>query len=101
PTFIMTRVPEALLDFTASILASEHSCCGRNLSFSALFPRGSRTKCREPAPSIDSLRSRRNEARPVSIEERAQRQERARVLMREQHIDAILLAQGTSLVYFA
>ena len=52
-------------------------------------------------PSIDSLKSRRNEARPVSIEERAQRQERARVLMREQHIDAILLAQGTSLVYFA
>jgi len=52
-------------------------------------------------PSTDSLKSRRNEARPVSIEERAQRQERARVLMREQHIDAILLAQGTSLVYFA
>jgi len=52
-------------------------------------------------PSIDSLKSRRNEARQVSIEERAQRQERARVLMREQHIDAILLAQGTSLVYFA
>ena len=52
-------------------------------------------------PSIDSLKSRRNEARPVSIEERAQRQERARVLMREQRIDAILLAQGTSLVYFA
>ncbi len=42
----------------------------------------------------------RGEARPISLEERAERQEKARQLMRENNLSAILLAQGTSLVYF-
>ena len=58
-------------------------------------------KAEDLPASLAGLKSRRDEARPVSIEERAQRQERARALMLEQHLDAILLTQGTSLVYFA
>ena len=52
-----------------------------------------------PAP-IASLHSMRGEAKPITIEERAARQEKARQLMRENNLSAILLAQGTSLVYF-
>jgi Xaa-Pro dipeptidase len=53
-----------------------------------------------PAP-IASLKSMKNQARPISIEERAARQEKARQLMSAYHLDAILLMEGTSLDYFA
>ena len=43
----------------------------------------------------------RGEAKAITVEERAARQEKARQLMRENHLSAILLGQGTSLVYFA
>ena len=51
-------------------------------------------------PAIAALQSRRAEAKPITIEERAQRQERARQLMRENNLSAIILGQGTSLAYF-
>ena len=40
-------------------------------------------------------------AKPITVEERAARQEKARQLMAANHLDAILLADGTSLEYFA
>ena len=52
-------------------------------------------------PAIAALRSLRAEAKPITVEERAERQEKARRLMRENNLSAILLTQGTSLVYFA
>ena len=52
-------------------------------------------------PSIASLKSMKDLARPISIEERAARQEKARQLMLAYHLDAILLMEGTSLDYFA
>src|SRR5215471_15765506 len=52
-----------------------------------------------PAP-IARLKSRRVEASPISIPERQQRLERARLLMSENKLDAIMLTGGTSLVYF-
>ena len=52
-------------------------------------------------PSIQGLSSRRDEAKPISIEERAARQEKARRLMRENRVDAILMTEGTSLNYFS
>jgi Xaa-Pro dipeptidase len=52
------------------------------------------------APSIAKLRSRRDEATPISREERHERQERARRLMADNGLDAVLLAEGTSLQYF-
>jgi Xaa-Pro dipeptidase len=51
-------------------------------------------------PAIAALQSRRAEAKPITIEERAQRQERARQLMRDNNLSAIILGQGTSLAYF-
>jgi Xaa-Pro dipeptidase len=46
------------------------------------------------------LTSRKNEAIPIAPEERRERQERARKLMSENALDAILLMEGTSLKYF-
>jgi Xaa-Pro dipeptidase len=51
-------------------------------------------------PSIAALKSRRAEAKPISREERSARQDRARALMTEQGLDAIVIAEGTSLNYF-
>jgi len=52
-------------------------------------------------PSLAELQSMRDQARPITIEERRARLEKARRLMTEQKIDAILLTAGTSLVYFS
>jgi Xaa-Pro dipeptidase len=55
-----------------------------------------------PLPaSIANLKSMKDRAKPITIEERAARQEKARQLMTSSHLDAILLADGTSLEYFA
>ncbi len=51
--------------------------------------------------AIAALQSRKAEAKPISIEERAERQEKARRLMQENKLSAILLPQGTSLTYFS
>jgi Xaa-Pro dipeptidase len=51
-------------------------------------------------PSLATLKSRKNEASPITREERAERIERARKLMAENRLDAIVLAEGTSLRYF-
>ena len=51
-------------------------------------------------PSIAQLKSRKSEATPITREERVERQQRARQLMTENGLDAILLMEGTSLRYF-
>ncbi len=51
-------------------------------------------------PSIAHLKSRKSEAAPITTEERSQRQERARKLMTENALDAIVVMEGTSLRYF-
>jgi Xaa-Pro dipeptidase len=53
-----------------------------------------------PEP-IARLKSRRDEAKPITTAEREQRLERARQLMAESKIDAIMVMGGTSLVYFS
>ena len=52
-----------------------------------------------PAP-IAALTSMRAEARPITSDERRRRIEKARRLMGEEKIDALVLTGGTSLVYF-
>jgi Xaa-Pro dipeptidase len=52
-------------------------------------------------PSLARLQSRKNEAKPITVEERHERQERARRLMTENGLDAIVLMEGTSLKYFS
>jgi Xaa-Pro dipeptidase len=51
-------------------------------------------------PSLAALKSRKNEASPITREERQERQEQARKLMSENGLDAIVLMEGTSLRYF-
>jgi Xaa-Pro dipeptidase len=53
-----------------------------------------------PEP-IAKLKSRKAEAKPITGEERRQRVERARQLMAENKLDAIMVMGGTSLIYFA
>ena len=53
-----------------------------------------------PEP-IASLKSRKAEAQPITTAEREQRMERARQLMTQNKIDAIMVMGGTSLVYFS
>lgn len=50
--------------------------------------------------SIASLTSMKDQAKPISKDERLARFERARELMKANQIDAFLLASGTSLTYF-
>ena len=52
-------------------------------------------------PAIAQLKSLRAEATPISVAERRERQEKARRLMQENNLSAILLTEGTSLNYFA
>jgi len=51
-------------------------------------------------PSIARLQSRKAEAKPITLDERRERQERARKLMTDNSIEAIILMEGTSLRYF-
>jgi Xaa-Pro dipeptidase len=57
--------------------------------------------CTPLPPSIANLKSMKDQATPITKDERAARQEKARRLMAEQRIDAILLIEGTSLNYFS
>jgi Xaa-Pro dipeptidase len=51
-------------------------------------------------PSITALTSMKDRAKPITNDERKARLERARALMAEEKLDAILLTGGTSLLYF-
>jgi len=52
-------------------------------------------------PSVASLKSMKEQAKPITVEERHERQQKARHLMEANHIDALLLMEGTSLNYFS
>lgn len=51
-------------------------------------------------PSIEALASMKGEPRPITADERRARIAKARRLMTEEKIDALVLTSGTSLVYF-
>ncbi len=51
-------------------------------------------------PSIAGLKSMKEQAKPITPEERSARQEKARRLMEANRMDALLLMEGTSLNYF-
>jgi len=57
-------------------------------------------QARELPPSIAALTSMRDQAKPVTNEERRERVENARRLMREEKIGALILTSGASLLYF-
>src|SRR5580693_8111091 len=54
----------------------------------------------ELPPSLAKLQSRKTEATPIMKEERQERLERARAVMNENGLGAIVLMAGTSLNYF-
>jgi Xaa-Pro aminopeptidase len=56
--------------------------------------------CPPLPPSIAGLKSMRDQAKPVTLEERTARQEKARQLLKDNRLDALLLTEGTSLDYF-
>ena len=57
--------------------------------------------CAALPPSIAALKSWKDQAVPITKEERLVRQDNARRLMTANHLDAILLMEGTSLEYFS
>jgi Xaa-Pro dipeptidase len=52
-------------------------------------------------PAVAQLKSLRSEATPISVEERVERQAKARRLMQENNLSAIVMIEGTSLTYFS
>ena len=54
----------------------------------------------ETPPAIRALTSMRSKARPITADERRGRVEKARRLMAEEKIDALMLCSGMSLIYF-
>src|SRR5918993_2291957 len=54
----------------------------------------------EAPPAIRALTSMRAQARPITADERRGRVEKARRLMAEEKIDALMLCSGKSLIYF-
>src|SRR5437588_9674184 len=53
------------------------------------------------APAIAALQSMKDQAKPITKDERHARIERARELMKENKMDAVVICGGTSLVYFS
>jgi len=70
------------------------------LSSSSFASNASDTERINLPPAIAKLHSMKDEARPITREERHERQEKARRLMEANDLDAILLMEGTSLNYF-
>jgi Xaa-Pro dipeptidase len=76
------------------------SMCGAVLSTS-LFAQGDVEGPQSALPpSIAALKSMKEQAKPITVAERAARREKARYLMESNRIDALLLMEGTSLEYF-
>ena len=66
----------------------------------ATRPAFAEEKCAPLPPSIAGLKSMKDQATPITRDERRDREEKARRLMQASNLDAILLMEGTSLSYF-
>ncbi len=71
------------------------------VGLNAVLPAASAQEVKALPPSIAALRSLREQAKPITADERRARQERARQLMRDNNLSAIVLTEGTSLTYFS
>jgi Xaa-Pro dipeptidase len=90
-----------MLTSRRSFLSTAGAAAGLSVTrLSAQRARGGDMPAGPLPPSIAALSSLRNRAKPITAEERRARIERARKIMGEQKIDAIILAGGTSLNYF-
>ncbi len=73
---------------------------GATLISSSLASAADKKKNDALPPPLAALKSRKSEAKPITSEERLSRQDRARRLMAENSLDAIVMMEGTSLRYF-
>jgi Xaa-Pro dipeptidase len=76
------------------------STAGAIFSSRALAQQESERPCAPLPPAIASLKSMKDQAKPVTNQERQKRLHRARDLMANNGLDAILMMEGTSLTYF-
>ncbi|HEY4931898.1 MAG TPA: Xaa-Pro peptidase family protein [Terriglobales bacterium] len=68
----------------------------------AVVPAATAAECNDKLPpSIASLKSMKDQAKPISAEERMARVEQARQLMDENRLQAIVVTSGNSLPYFS
>jgi Xaa-Pro dipeptidase len=89
---------EALMFSRRNFLQASSLAAGATI---ALPTRSQAAEDEKPLPpAIAALQSRRTEAKPITVEERTERQEKARRLMADNNLAAILIAPGTSLAYF-
>lgn len=61
---------------------------------------GAAAPAAELPPALRELKSMRGQIKPISVDERRGRIEKARDLMRASNIDALMLTGGTSMMYF-
>jgi len=81
------------------LLAATAAAATPSIALQAQRPAAPSSDLKLPAP-IAALTSRRSEATPITLAEREQRLERARTLLAQHKIDALVIATGTSLNYF-
>jgi Xaa-Pro dipeptidase len=82
--------------------ASVAGACGSEAPAATAAAAAAQTPAVSPLPpSIAALSSMRDQAQPITAEERRGRIEKARRLMAERKVDALMLTGGTSLVYFS
>ncbi|MGE0464411.1 MAG: M24 family metallopeptidase [Vicinamibacterales bacterium] len=81
--------------------ASLASACAAPSPGAEASPSGADQPAASEPPSIAALTSMQGQAVPISADERRGRVEKARRLMAEHRIDALMLTGGTSLVYFS
>ncbi|MCC6771249.1 MAG: aminopeptidase P family protein [Gemmatimonadaceae bacterium] len=84
---------------TTSSLAIAGTACASNGS-EASAAQGAAGSDASLPPAIAALTSMKGQETPISVDERRARLEKARRLMAEAKIDALMLTGGTSLVYF-
>jgi len=83
-------------NFLGASAATLAAAAGRPAPLEAQLPQQERAL----PPSILALQSMKDQATPITAEERQARIDRARRLMRANRLDAIMLTGGTSTVYF-
>ncbi len=83
--------------------ASAATIAGLSLGASSSHAQDDHGEAQQPGdmpPAIKALTSMRGKMKPISVDERRGRLERARVLMKANKIDALMLTGGTSMEYF-
>ncbi len=85
---------------TSSLALAGTACATRGDAKGDDAPGGGQGSGGALPPAIAALTSMKEQAKPITVDERRARLEKARRLMAEQKVDALMLTGGTSMVYF-